>query len=64
MYLDVNSNASIFKQWVKKLENIDILNPGSIHLKIRDVVLDEGLRADSNKLSKNNLLQKFVQHKN
>ena len=58
MYLDVNSNASIFKQWVKKLENINILNPGSIHLKIRDVILDDGVKGQiPTKLSKNNLLK-------
>ena len=58
MYLDTNSNASIFKQWVKKLETVNILNAGTIHLKIRDVVLDDDVKSQiPPKLSKNNLLK-------
>ncbi len=43
MYLDVDSDASIFKQWVKKLDTVNILNAGTIHLKLRNVVLDEAV---------------------
>ena len=58
MYLDINSKSSIFKQWVKKLETVNILNAGTIHLKIRDVILDDDVKLQiPPKLKKNNLLK-------
>ena len=44
MYLKVDSDASIFKEWVKRLDTVNILNAGTIHLKLRNVVLDEAVK--------------------
>jgi len=58
MYLDVDSDASIFKRWVEKLDTINILNPGTIHLKLRNVLLDEKVKSQiPPSLSQNELLK-------
>lgn len=58
MYLDINFDASIFKQWVKKLNTVNILNAGTIHLKIRNVELDSDVQYQiPAKLAKNDLLK-------
>lgn len=58
MYLDVDSDASIFKRWVEKLDTINISNPGTIHLKLRNVLLDEEVKNQiPSSLSQNELLR-------
>ena len=58
MYLDIDSGASVFKQWVKKLKNAKVLNSGTIHLQVRNVELDSAvLNQIPEKLKTNDLLK-------
>ena len=57
MYLKVDSDASIFKEWVKRLDTVNILNAGTIHLKLRNVSLDDTVKNQiPPSLSQNQLL--------
>tara|TARA_B100000989_G_C19520522_1_gene463951 strand:+ start:1521 stop:2684 length:1164 start_codon:yes stop_codon:yes gene_type:complete len=58
MYLNVDSDASIFKQWVKKLDTANILKAGTIHLKVRNVLLDDAVKNQiPQSLAQNDLLR-------
>ena len=58
MYLDTNFAGSIFNQWVKKLQDVKILNSSTLHLQLRNVELDAAvLNQIPNSLKNKNLLQ-------
>ena len=58
MYLDTNFAGSIFNQWVKKLQDVKILNSSTLHLQLRNVELDSAvLNQIPNSLKNKNLLK-------
>ena len=40
MYLDTSFAGSIFNQWIKKLQDVKVLNSSTLHLQLRNVELD------------------------
>ena len=58
MYLDTNFAGSIFNQWVKKLQDVKILNSSTLHLKLRNVELDTAVLSQiPDSLKNKNLLK-------
>ncbi len=58
MYLNTNNKSSIFRYWVEELEDAKVLNPGTLHLQIRNVKLDAAVvNQIPQNLAMNNLLK-------
>lgn len=58
MYLDTNFAGSIFNQWVKKLQDVKILNSSTLHLQLRNVELDTAVLSQiPDSLKNKNLLK-------
>lgn len=43
IYMDISFDGSIFKEWVSRLEKINLMEAGIRHLQIRDVTLDDAV---------------------
>ncbi len=58
MYLDTSFAGSIFNQWIKKLQDVKILNSSTLHLQLRNVELDTAvLNQIPDSLKNKNLLK-------